>query len=300
MARIALTGVMGALGACGSAWLWTAGSRIEASARAQAMGRTPETAGGPSSGWDLPQPVRSLVASALRRADLNVEPRVAVQVWLAGIGIAAVLMMGMAPALAAPAGLLVAISGPVGLRMARDRSDRRASEALPGALDEVARELSGGGTVQGAIQHLARRPGPLSLDLTRVVRRTELGDGLEGALASWAHERPIAGIRTVVGALRVTGSVGGSAAGALEGLAASLRERAVAMAEARALSSQARLSAVVVGGAPIGYLMFSAMVDPRTVDVLTGTWIGRSCLTAGLALEIMSAGWMRRVVRAGA
>ena len=300
MARIALTGAMGVLGACGSAWLWSAGSRIEASVRAQAMGRAPEMASGRSSGWDLPQPVRSLVASALHRADLNVEPRVAVQVWLAGIGIAAVLMMGIAPALAAPAGLLVAISGPVGLRMARDRSDRRASEALPGALDEVARELSGGGTVQGAITHLARRPGPLSLDLTRVVRRTELGDGLEGALVSWAHERPIAGIRTVVGALRVTGSVGGSAAGALEGLAASLRERAVTMAEARALSSQARLSAVVIGGAPIGYLVFSAMVDRRAIDVLTGTWIGRSCLTAGLALEVMSAAWMRRVVRAGA
>lgn len=297
MARIAAAGVVGVAGVCGSAWLWHVGGRMEVAARSREMGRARGIDSSHDSAWDLPEPLRLRLAAALRRADLDMEPKVAVQAWLGGIATAVVVMMAITSALAVPAGLLVAVAGPIGLRMARDRCDRRASEALPGALEEVARELRGGGTVQGAIAHLARRPGPLSVDLARVARRSELGSELAEALTVWARERPIAGVRTVVGALRVVGAVGGRAAGALDGLAASLRERAATMAEARALSSQARLSAVVVGGAPIGYLVFSAMVDRRAIDVLTGTWVGRACLVSGLALEIGSAVWMRRIVR---
>jgi Flp pilus assembly protein TadB len=76
-----------------------------------------------------------------------------------------------------------------------------------------------------------------------------------------------------------------------------LRHRLDAVAEAHALSAQARLSAVVVGAAPLGYLAFSAMVDARAVTALVGTGVGRVCLVAGLALEALAALWIRRILR---
>ena len=76
----------------------------------------------------------------------------------------------------------------------------------------------------------------------------------------------------------------------------SLRQRLDAAAEARALSSQARLSAVVVGAAPLGYLAFSSFVDRRAVGVLVGTGVGRVCLVVGLGLEALAALWIRRIV----
>jgi len=69
-----------------------------------------------------------------------------------------------------------------------------------------------------------------------------------------------------------------------------------ALAEARALSSQARLSALVVGGAPVAYLIFSAVVDPSSVDVLLATDAGRVCLVLGLGCEALAALWMRRIL----
>jgi Flp pilus assembly protein TadB len=66
------------------------------------------------------------------------------------------------------------------------------------------------------------------------------------------------------------------------------------------LSAQTRLSAVVVGAAPLGYLAFSALVDPRSLGVLVGTGVGRVCLVVGLALEGLAALWMRRIVRSTA
>jgi hypothetical protein len=52
----------------------------------------------------------------------------------------------------------------------------------------------------------------------------------------------------------------------------------------------------VVGGAPIGYLVFASLVDARSVTALVGTGVGRVCLVVGLALEALAAVWMRRIV----
>ena len=82
--------------------------------------------------------------------------------------------------------------------------------------------------------------------------------------------------------------MGGRAADAIDGLASSLRHRLDAVAEARSLSAQARLSAVVVGAAPLGYLAFSAMVDPGAVTALVATGVGRVCLVVGLGLEALA------------
>ena len=72
------------------------------------------------------------------------------------------------------------------------------------------------------------------------------------------------------------------------------------MAEARSLSAQARLSALVVGAAPAGYLVLSSLADPRSITDLVATPTGRVCFALGLVLETLAVLWMRRIVRSGA
>jgi len=127
--------------------------------------------------------------------------------------------------------------------------------------------------------------------------RTQLGLPLADALAAWPAEHDAPGVRAAAGALAVATTVGGRAADAIDGLAASLRDRLDAMAEARSLSAQARLSAVVVGAAPLGYLAFAALVDPGAVTALVSTGVGRVCLAVGLGLEALAALWIRRILR---
>jgi tight adherence protein B len=126
--------------------------------------------------------------------------------------------------------------------------------------------------------------------------RTQLGLPLADALGAWPTDHDVPGVRASAGALAVAAAMGGRAAGAIDGLAASLRHRLDAAAEARALSSQARLSAVVVGAAPLGFLAFSSLVDPRAVTVLVATGVGRFCLLLGLSLEALATIWIRRIV----
>jgi Flp pilus assembly protein TadB len=69
------------------------------------------------------------------------------------------------------------------------------------------------------------------------------------------------------------------------------------MREAHALSAQARLSAFVVGGAPVAYLVFVSLTDPGSLDALLATNAGRACLVVGLALEGLAGLWMRALLK---
>ena len=209
----------------------------------------------------------------------------------------ALLAGAVAPLLAVPAVLAVGVAGPVTLVFARSRRERAFVAGLPAALEQVAAELRGGGTVAAAVERLGGARGAVAADLRRVHVRTQLGLPLADALAGWPADHDAPGVRAAAGALAVAATMGGRAADAIDGLASSLRHRLDAVAEAASLSAQARLSAVVVGAAPLGYLAFSAMVDPGAVTALVATGVGRVCLVVGLGLEALAGLWIRRILR---
>ena len=272
----------------GVAALASAALRANAGERARRLGARGR--------WRLPPRSRAMVARALLEADVALQPEQAVELWIAGTAGAALLAATLAVGLV-PAALLVALAaGPAGLSLARGRRRARLAAALPGAVEQVAAELRGGGTVRDGVEHLAGADSPLAPELRRVCARAELGLGFGDAMGTWPDESAVPDVRAVAGAFAVAATVGGRSAAALDGLAASLRDRLGATAEARALSAQARLSAVVVGAAPLVYLLFSALVDPATLATLVGTGYGRVCLVVGLTLEALGALWMRRIV----
>ena len=247
----------------------------------------------------LPGFVARPVAGALDAAAVDCSVDQAMQIWLMAVLVAGLLGTAFAGLAGAVFAVGVAIAGPVGLRLARDRSRRRVAAAVPEALERVASELRAGGTIATAVETLARGDGALAKDLARVGARARLGASLGDALRVWVHERRAAGVEAAGGALALCAQVGGQSADALDGLASSLRERLGVLAEARALSSQARMSALVIGLAPVAYLVCSMAFDDRTAHLLFATRLGQLCLAVGLALEVLGGWWMRRIVSAG-
>jgi tight adherence protein B len=170
---------------------------------------------------------------------------------------------------------------------------------VPPTIERIASELRAGGTVSTAIVALAHSDALLANDFGRMQARCCLGASVSDSLRAWSRERRLPGVDAAAGALSMCASVGGRAADALEGLAASLRDRGALAAEARALSAQARMSAYVVGGTPLLYLAWSAVVDRHALHAVIGTSVGRICLLLGCGLEIAGGAWMRRILRAG-
>jgi tight adherence protein B len=267
---------------------------VAAARRAAAVERTREL--GARRRWRLPERARSMLTRTLDDAQVGIEPEAAIELWAGSTIAAAAVAAAMSPGLVPPA-LLVACAGPPAVLWAlRTRAHRRYAAALPLALEQIAAHLRGGGTVGQGVAALAGGDGPLAADLRRVQARADLGMGLADALAAWPAERDVEDVRAVAGSLAVAETLGGRSAHALDGLAASLRDRLGAAAEARSLSAQARLSALVVGASPLVYLVLSALVDPGSVGLLVRTGAGRLCLGLGLLLEVVAVFWMRRIL----
>lgn len=245
----------------------------------------------------VPLAVRELLARALDAAGLDLVPEHAVQLWALGGACAGVLGAAAGAPGAAAAVATVAVGAPVALWCARHRRARAVAAAVPAVVDAFAAELRTGGTVPTAVAAVAAADGPLRGDFRRIEARVRLGAPLPVAFAMWARERAAPGVHAVAAACALASEVGGRCAGALDGLAASLRARVALAAELRALCAQARYSALVVGAGPIAYVAASAIVDRTSLHALLSTPAGRACALVGLGLEAIGAWWMRAIVR---
>jgi tight adherence protein B len=287
---LVLTVVLAITGPIVAAALVSGARRAAAAERIRALGTGRR--------WRLPARARAVITRALADADITLEPEAAIELWTGATVAAGVVAVAMSPGLVPPALLVACATPPAVLWVLRTRAHGRYVAALPLALEQIAAHLRGGGTVGQGVAELAAGDGPLANDLQRVQARADLGVGLADALAAWPAERELEDVRAVAGALAVAETLGGRSAHALDGLAASLRDRLGAAAEARSLSAQARLSALVVGASPLAYLVFSALVDPASVGLLVRTGAGRLCLGLGLLLEVVAVLWMRRILDA--
>ena len=219
--------------------------------------------------------------------------------WLtaAGATLAGGLLLG-GPVLAAISGGAVVVASVGVLRARRGRADVDLERALPAALEAVARGLRSGASLNQALHEAAAdAAGGMGAELRRVSAEAGHGAGLVDALDRLAGRRPVPGVRLAVAALCLGVETGGAQARAVDGVAVTMRERLAVAAEVKALSSQARVSALVIGLAPLGFGAFAAATDPGHARFLFHTPLGLAFVTAGLVLDGLGWLWMQRLSR---
>lgn len=246
----------------------------------------------------LPQPPQWLLG---RLASAGVETD-ACRVWAGWLGTSVAVIGGGAllggPGLAAVMAMVVVVAPVGGLATAAGRAERRLEEALPGVLEAVARALRSGASLVQAIDEAATTTsGPLGAELRRVTTSVHDGIDLVAAIDAWGRDHDLAGVRLAVSALALGAETGGAHARAVDGVAATIRSRLAVSREVRALSSQARLSGVVITLAPLGFAVLATATDERTAAFLLRTPLGLMCLSAGLTLDGLAALWMHRLAR---
>lgn len=245
-------------------------------------------------------PTPPWLARALRRAGLPVPAQ---PTWTAGLatatGGAVVLTVVVGPAAAAVVVVVAAAASVVVLRSLDGRADVLVERGLPAALEAVARSLRSGGSVRTALVEAATGASPpLADDLNRVVRASARGMPLREVLDDWQRHRPVPGVRLAVAALILGVDAGTGLARTLDGVAATLHERAALEREVRVLSTQTRYSAAVLAVAPLAFLAVVAALDPAAMQFLLGSPVGLACLAAGLALDAGAGWWMAHITRA--
>lgn len=183
-----------------------------------------------------------------------------------------------------------------------------------GWLDAAARSVRSGASLRQALAEAAGavEGSPLADDAHVLSGRLRSGAPLDVALADFARvpaasrsatpqvaarDRGERGTRRLVASsLSLVANVGGAPVAALDGLAATVRDRVALRGEVVSLATQARASAVVIGLAPVAFAAVAVSTDARVATFLLASPGGWACLGAGLVLDAAGAWWMARLV----
>jgi tight adherence protein B len=158
----------------------------------------------------------------------------------------------------------------------------------------VARALRSGSSLSAAIAAGAAADSAMAPIVGTVLRQVGRGESLAGALdTAGVDSSSAAGLTVTV--LRSCARFGGPAAAPLERAAATLRAREAVLAEQRAHSAQARLSARVLTLIPIALLALLATTD-GTVRTAVVTPVGAAVVMLGAVLNGLGSLWMRRII----
>ena len=214
----------------------------------------------------------------------------------ASIAAVTVLVTGPGPPAAAAA------AGPwcVGAVVARRREGyRRAVErSVPDIASAIADAISGGHSVRGALAAASESlEGPSSAELQRVAADLELGastvDALDGMRGRLRSER----LDSLAMALLSQQVAGGDVAALMRRLAAAAAERDRVDDEARAATTQARFTGLLVVALPAGAALFAELLQPGFISRVLGEPASAAMLIAAAGLQVMGFAVIRRLGR---
>lgn len=182
--------------------------------------------------------------------------------------------------------------------LTRSRLAARRERALPNVAGALARSVRTGSTLHAAFAEVAAsESGPLAEELSAVHTAVVRGRSLEESLQAWSDHADSPSVDLLVAACAFGIRDGGDLAAALDGAAVTLIDRLDVADEARAATSQARSSAMVLVALPVfGAVMFG-MLDPAVATTLIATSAGRLCLVIGAVLDGAAAWVMAFLVR---
>jgi tight adherence protein B len=200
------------------------------------------------------------------------------------------------PVLGLLGGVVAYLAPIVTAAVLRSRADAAYDTTLAGALDGVGRSVRSGGSLPQAVAEASTTVrGAVASDLSRVASAVARGRPFADAVTDWRDARDRPSVRLTVGALALATQTGGPPARVIEDVASAIRTRQQVAREAHALAAQARLSALVIGLAPLAFMAITCLIDRRNAHVLFGTPIGVTCVVIGLGLDAVGAVWMHRM-----
>lgn len=212
------------------------------------------------------------------------------------IALAAVLIAGPGPV------AIVAAAGPwcVGILVAgrRERYRRAVERSIPDVASAIADAISGGHSVRGALAAAATSlDGPSSAELARVAADLELGASTAEALSAMRSRLRSDRVDSLATALLSQQVAGGDVAALMRRLAGAAADRDRVADEARAATTQARFTGLLVVALPAGAALFAELLQPGFVSrVLSEPASALMLLIAG-GLQVAGFALIRRLGR---
>jgi tight adherence protein B len=210
---------------------------------------------------------------------------------------------GAAMLIAGPGPLAVAAAaGPwcVGTLVSgrRERYRRAVERSVPDVAAAIADAISGGHSVRGALAAAAGSlEGPSSAELARVAADLEIGASTGEALAAMRARLRSDRVDSLATALLSQQVAGGDVAALMRRLAAAAADRDRVDDEARAATTQARFTGLLVVALPAGAALFAELLQPGFVSRVISEPASAAMLVAAGGLQVLGFALIRRLGR---
>jgi tight adherence protein B len=208
---------------------------------------------------------------------------------------------GAAVLLAGPGPLAVgAAAGPwcVGAIVARrrERYRRTVERSVPDVASAIADAISGGHSVRGALAAAAESlDGPAAAELARVGADLELGASTQDALAAMRARVRSERVDSLATALLSQQIAGGDVGALMRRLASAAAERDRVDDEARAATTQARFTGLLVVALPAGAALFAELLQPGFISRVLAEPASAALLIAAAGLQMVGFALIRRL-----
>jgi tight adherence protein B len=203
-------------------------------------------------------------------------------------------LLGVAAAVAAPAGLNAVVA-------ARRRRWRAALAAgAPAAARALADALAGGHSIRGALGAAAvgeSVPGVAGQELRRCAGALGLGERTEHVLEELRRRAQDPAWDTIVAAILLQREAGGDLAQLLRGVAASREEARRVEADARGATAQARYTAGLVCGLPLSAATLVELVSPGALGAVLSSPLAALMVATSVVLQVTAWAAVRRISR---
>ncbi len=205
--------------------------------------------------------------------------------WLLGGMLVAVPLAIAGPGLAAWA---------VSSRRARYRS--AVERALPAVADAIADSLTAGRTLRASVPAAATSlDGPPAVELARLGAELDLGASTGATVEAWRARMRSPRVDAFAAALLSQRLAGGDLAGLLRRFAAGAAERDRVAEDARAATSQARFTGLLVVAMPTGGALFAELIAPGFLLGVLGAPAAAVMLALAGALQLVGFVAIRRL-----
>lgn len=203
-----------------------------------------------------------------------------------------------------PVGAVVvaAVVGAFGLprwvlnKMTQRRQQKFLSQ-LANAIDVVVRGVKSGLPLNDCLQVISREsPEPLAGEFRNIVEQQRLGVSLADGLERTCERMPLSEVRFLTIVIAIQQQAGGNLSEALANLSSVLRDRFMLAMKVKALSAEAKASALVLASLPPGVMTMVYLSSPDYITPLFTTTPGRFMIALGAVWMMMGVLIMRKMI----
>lgn len=170
----------------------------------------------------------------------------------------------------------------------RKKRKERINGQLVDLLGMVSNSLKSGYGLMQSFEFAGRQlPDPLGLEVRRMLREATLGMSAEQSLTQLGKRMESADMDMVLTAINIQRAVGGNLSEILDKVAFTMRERERIRGEIATLTSQQKMTGIVIGGLPIFMFAIFMVVNADYMSLLFTTFAGRIIMVGGIFMEVM-------------